>query len=70
MNSQSLRLDYNSMVGSEGCSNICRGLRSNQTLKQLHLPFCDIGPEVGCAFFFVALLQITLCLCYLASIVV
>jgi len=44
---QTLRLDYNDQVGSEGCVNIARGLRSNVSLKQLHLPYCDIGPSAG-----------------------
>jgi len=44
---QTLRLDYNELVGQEGVHNICRGLRSNVSLKQLHLAYCDVGPEAG-----------------------
>jgi hypothetical protein len=44
---QTLRLDYNAELGSEGVSNLCRGLRSNGTLRQLHLAFCEVGPEAG-----------------------
>jgi len=44
---QTLRLDYNNDIGSEGVSNICRGLRSNCTLLQLHMPFCGIDAIGG-----------------------
>lgn len=43
----SLKLDYNPSLGSEGTAALCRGLRTNSTLKQLHLPYCDLGPEAG-----------------------
>merc|ERR1719231_1095947 len=42
-----LKLDYNSTLGAEGVTALCRGLRTNSTLKQLHLPYCDIGPLGG-----------------------
>jgi hypothetical protein len=41
---QTLKLDHNPNIGVEGVANICRGLRSNCTLLQLHLPFCGIDP--------------------------
>ena len=30
-----LRLDYNPPLGVEGVANLCRGLRTNMTLKQV-----------------------------------
>mmetsp|Transcript_6195 Transcript_6195/g.6363 ORF Transcript_6195/g.6363 Transcript_6195/m.6363 type:complete len:344 (+) Transcript_6195:173-1204(+) len=42
-----LKLDYNSMLGLEGTVNLCKGLRTNATLKQLHLSFCQLPPEAG-----------------------
>lgn len=42
-----LRLDYNATLGCDGVSNLCRGLRTNMTLKQLHLTFCALQPEAG-----------------------
>jgi Ran GTPase-activating protein (RanGAP) involved in mRNA processing and transport len=30
-----------------GVANLCRGLRTNATLKQLHLSFCQLTPEAG-----------------------
>lgn len=30
-----LKLDYNTTLGDEGCANLCRGLRTNGTLKQV-----------------------------------
>lgn len=43
----SLKLDYNPSLGSEGAAALCRGLRTNATLKQLHLPYCDLGMDAG-----------------------
>lgn len=37
-----LRLDYNTTLGNEGVINLCRGLRTNKTLKQLILEYCSI----------------------------
>ena len=42
-----LKLDYNKSIGTEGCINLCRGIKTNQTLKQLHLCYCQIGFEAG-----------------------
>jgi hypothetical protein len=41
----SLKLDYNSTIGCDGVEALCLGLRSNTVLKQLHLPYCNIGPR-------------------------
>jgi hypothetical protein len=30
-----LKLDYNTTLGDEGVANLCRGLRTNSTLKQV-----------------------------------
>lgn len=30
-----------------GTVNLCKGLRTNATLKQLHLSFCQLPPEAG-----------------------
>lgn len=43
----SLKLDYNPSLGSEGTAALCRGLRTNSSLKQLHLPYCDLGADAG-----------------------
>lgn len=43
----SLKLDYNPSLGSEGVAALCRGLRTNSSLKQLHLPYCDLGVDSG-----------------------
>ena len=43
----SLKLDFNPLLGSEGAAALCRGLRTNSSLKQLHLPYCDLGPDAG-----------------------
>lgn len=43
----SLKLDYNPSLGSEGAAALCRGLRTNSSLKQLHLPYCDLGADAG-----------------------
>lgn len=42
-----LKLDYNPDIGTEGCANLCRGLRTNIALKQLHLQFCNLTPDAG-----------------------
>ena len=42
-----LKLDYNNSLGSEGVVALCRGLRTNSTLKQLHLPYCNIDADGG-----------------------
>lgn len=44
---RTLKLDYNLKLGSEGVAALCQGLRTNSTLKQLHLPYCNVGPEGG-----------------------
>eukprot|EP00607_Mallomonas_marina_P008643 CAMPEP_0182423638 /NCGR_PEP_ID=MMETSP1167-20130531/9711_1 /TAXON_ID=2988 /ORGANISM="Mallomonas Sp, Strain CCMP3275" /LENGTH=330 /DNA_ID=CAMNT_0024602809 /DNA_START=71 /DNA_END=1063 /DNA_ORIENTATION=- len=44
-----LKLDYNITLGTDGVINLCRGLRTNGTLKQLHLCYCDINHEAGSA---------------------
>ncbi|KAG5182219.1 leucine rich repeat protein [Tribonema minus] len=45
----SLKLDYNQTLGSEGARALCRGLRTNATLRQLHLPYCGVGGDAGAA---------------------
>ena len=42
-----LKLDFNSQIGAQGAQNLCRGLRSNMTLRQLHMQFCQITHEAG-----------------------
>lgn len=42
-----LKLDYNGTLGDEGVINLCKGLRTNVTLKQLHLQFCNITHQSG-----------------------
>ncbi|CAM9971492.1 unnamed protein product, partial [Choristocarpus tenellus] len=42
-----LKLDYNLSLGSEGVAALCRGLRTNSSLKQLHLPYCSLGGDSG-----------------------
>lgn len=42
-----LKLDYNHTLGTEGVATLCRGLRTNIALKQLHLQFCNITSESG-----------------------
>ena len=44
-----LKLDYNPTIGDEGVINLCKGLRTNSTLKQLHLQFCNITSKSGSA---------------------
>lgn len=40
----SLKLELNLGLGDEGARELARGLRTNRTLKQLSLNYCDIGP--------------------------
>lgn len=42
-----LKLDYNNTIGDEGLEMLCRGLRTNITLKQLHLQFCCLTTASG-----------------------
>ena len=42
-----LKLDYNATLGTDGCKALCQGLRTNETLKQLHLPYCAIDGAGG-----------------------
>eukprot|EP01035_Chromulina_nebulosa_P024512 gene24512-31919_t len=42
-----LKLDYNATLGDEGVVNLCKGLRTNMTLKQLHLQFCGLTSASG-----------------------
>jgi hypothetical protein len=42
-----LKLDYNMSIGTHGCAELCRGLRTNSTLKQLHISFCGITEGGG-----------------------
>lgn len=42
-----LKLNYNTEIGTLGIINLCKGLRTNCTLKQLHLQACGIGPDGG-----------------------
>ncbi len=34
-------------MSSTGVANLCKGLRTNMTLKQLHMQFCNITHEGG-----------------------
>lgn len=43
----SLKLDYNSSLGDDGAGALCWGLRTNSSLKYLHLPYCNLGAESG-----------------------
>ena len=43
-----LKLDYNRSLGSDGVKALCEGLRTNSSLRQLHLPYCEID-ENGAA---------------------
>lgn len=45
-----LKLDYNRSIGTQGAINLLRGLRTNMTLKQLHLCYCNIEKDAGEAF--------------------
>ena len=42
-----LKLDYNASLGSNGCAALCQGLRTNETLKQLHLSYCSLDEAAG-----------------------
>jgi hypothetical protein len=42
-----LKLDYNPTLGDEGVINLCKGLRTNSTLKQLHIQFCNVSSKSG-----------------------
>jgi Ran GTPase-activating protein (RanGAP) involved in mRNA processing and transport len=42
-----LKLDFNTQLGNQGIANLCRGLRTNSTLYQLHVKFCGITAEGG-----------------------
>lgn len=44
-----LKLDYNCNIGTAGVINLCNGIRTNMTLKQLHLSYCKITSEAGVA---------------------
>jgi hypothetical protein len=37
-----LKLDYNTTLGDEGIVNLCRGLRTNATLKQVFTCKCTV----------------------------
>jgi hypothetical protein len=40
-----LKFLYDPTIGSEGCAQLCRGLRTNRTLKRLELGYCGIDAE-------------------------
>ena len=42
-----LCLDFNSKLGSNGVASLCRGLRTNSTLKKLSLKHCSIDGTGG-----------------------
>lgn len=42
-----LKLDYNTTLGDDGFSNLCKGIRTNVTLRQLHVQFCNITSQSG-----------------------
>jgi hypothetical protein len=42
-----LKLDFNQTLGSVGLETLCRGLRTNISLKQLHLQFCNLQSDAG-----------------------
>ena len=42
-----LKLDYNSSLGDEGLDFLCKGLRTNISLKQLHLQCCKLTSDAG-----------------------
>lgn len=44
---QILKLDYNAHFGIEGLYNLCRGIRTNSVLRELHLSYCQIGSDGG-----------------------
>ena len=42
---KTLYLQYDSTIGDAGCDALCRGLRTNSTIKRIELEYCDIGPK-------------------------
>jgi len=46
---ETLRLDLNPGVGDAGLIQLCRGLRTNRTLRTLTLGYCNIGPAGAAA---------------------
>jgi hypothetical protein len=46
---ETLRLDLNPGIGDAGLIQLCRGLRTNRTLRTLTLGYCDIGPAGAAA---------------------
>lgn len=42
-----LNLDYNGLIGTLGVQNLCRGLRSNYSLRHLSMQYCKIDAEAG-----------------------
>ena len=42
-----LNLDYNGLIGTLGTQNLCRGLRSNISLRNLSLQYCRIDTDAG-----------------------
>lgn len=42
-----LKLDYNQTLGDDGLVALCRGLRTNMSLRQLHLQFCNLTAASG-----------------------
>lgn len=44
-----LRLDLNPGIGDAGVAQLCRGLRTNRSLKRLTLGYCGVGPDGAAA---------------------
>lgn len=44
-----LRLDLNPGIGDAGVAQLCRGLRTNRSLKRLTLGYCNVGPDGAAA---------------------
>lgn len=42
-----LKIEFSPNFGSEGCRNLCQGLRTNSTLKQLYMNYCNIDETAG-----------------------
>lgn len=42
-----LNLDYNMTIGSIGTMSLCRGLRTNKTLRKLSMQYCSIDIEAA-----------------------
>eukprot|EP00605_Chrysophyceae_sp_TOSAG23-4_P001700 GSChrysophyteH1.ASY1.ANO1.1869.1 assembled CDS len=42
-----LNLDYNGQIGSLGVQNLCRGMRTNYSLRNLSMQYCQIDAEAG-----------------------